>query len=316
VSPTTTMDQESFLTSWKNNCLEIDRQLDKALSPKSGIPGRLLDAMRYSVLGPGKRLRPLLVLLGANATGITNSNPWPAACSVEFIHAYSLIHDDLPAMDDDDLRRGRPTCHKVYGEALAILAGDALLTMAFEILADGYPGQSGAQCCLALAKSSGAAGMVGGQVVDLAWEGKPGMRDVDFKPNPSENDLKSLHLRKTGALIQASLRLGAISAYASEERMPPLDLLETLDCYGQKIGLAFQVTDDLLDVEGKCEAAGKRVGKDAEKGKLTYPGLIGVEASRNLGMELCSEARKLAKQLGPEAEPLSHLADYIACRDR
>lgn len=310
------MNQETFLTSWKQWTQDIDHHLDLALDPAPGLPPRLLEAMRYSVLAPGKRLRPLLVLLASKATGIANANPWPAACAVEFVHAYSLIHDDLPAMDDDDLRRGRPTCHKAFGEALAILAGDALLTMAFEVLAEGYPGLAGSQCCLALAKGAGASGMVGGQVVDLAWEGKPGIRTSEFESIPSEEELRSLHMRKTGALIQASLRLGAHAAYATEERNPPLELLEILDAYGQHIGLAFQVTDDLLDVEGASESAGKRVGKDAGKGKLTYPGLLGVSSSKALGRKLCTQAKELACQLGPEAEPLVHLADYITGRDR
>jgi len=308
-------DQDNFLSVWKTLASKVDTHLSNCLQQQEGMPVRLLEAMRYSVLAPGKRLRPVLVLLASNAFGFENTNPWPAACAVEFIHAYSLIHDDLPAMDDDDLRRGRPTCHKVYGEALAILAGDALLTKAFEVLAKSYPALAGAECCLELAKGAGASGMVGGQVEDLAWEGKPGVRGEDHPKEATIEHLKNLHDRKTGSLIRTSLKLGAIVSFASQNRTPPEDLLQILDNYGQNIGLAFQVTDDLLDVLGKCESAGKRVGKDAQKGKLTYPGLLGIEQSKLLAVDLCKNAQNLASQLGPNAAPLIDLADYLVSRD-
>lgn len=309
------MDQDNFLNFWKGLSSRVDSHLNNFLQHQEGVPNRLLDAMRYSVLAPGKRLRPMLVLLTSDALGFENTNPWPAACAVEFIHAYSLIHDDLPAMDDDDLRRGRPTCHRVYGEALAILAGDALLTKAFEILAKSYPPLASAECCLELAKGAGAGGMVGGQVEDLAWEGKPGVRADDHPKTANINHLKTLHDKKTGALIRASLKLGAIVSFASQNQKPPEDLLQILDNYGQNIGLAFQVTDDLLDVLGKCESAGKRVGKDAQKGKLTYPGLLGIEQSKLLASDLCKDAQNLASQLGPNAAPLVDLAEYLVSRD-
>src|SRR5262245_8760685 len=204
---------------------QIDARLAAALRPEEGLPEQLLAAMRYSLLAPGKRLRPLLVLLGSEAAGGAG-DPWPAACAVEMVHVYSLIHDDLPAMDDDDLRRGQPTCHKKFGEATAILAGDALLTMAFQCLAEGYPDATGAACCADLARAAGAAGMVGGQVDDLAWERVPATEGRGLA------DLERLHVRKTGALIRASLRLGARASLASREQPPSADLLERLDGYG------------------------------------------------------------------------------------
>jgi geranylgeranyl diphosphate synthase type II len=288
---------------------EIDSHLDSILEPHDGIPGELLEAMRYSLLAPGKRIRPLLVLLAAEACR-GGSNPWPAACSVEMVHVYSLIHDDLPAMDDDDLRRGLPTCHKKFGEANAILAGDALLTMAFQVLAEGYPGAVGSACCADLARLAGAAGMVGGQVVDLAWE---------HSPDPNKRDLlelESLHTRKTGALIRACLRLGARVAHANHEDEPPFDLLQRLDGYGRCLGLAFQITDDLLDVAGDAEHAGKRVGKDAARGKLTYPGLLGIDESRQRAEMLGKEALAHLAPLGSAARRLEELASFVLTRDR
>src|SRR5262245_2471938 len=249
---------------------EIEGKLDAALKPQDGLPAELLAAMRYSLLAPGKRLRPLLVLLAHEACGGGATDPWPAACAVEMVHVYSLIHDDLPAMDDDDLLRGLPTCHKKFSEATAILAGDALLTLAFQVLAEAYPSATGAACCADLARAAGAAGMVGGQADDLSWEG--GERTLA--------ELEFLHARKTGALIGSCLRLGARVAYARHPGGVPRTVLELLDGYGRALGLAFQITDDLLDVTGAAEEVGKRVGKDAARGKLTYPGLLGVEESR------------------------------------
>jgi geranylgeranyl diphosphate synthase type II len=290
--------------------LAINARLEAVLKPSDGVPAELLDAMRYSLLAPGKRLRPLLVLLAAGACGAEGEDPWPAACSVEMVHVYSLIHDDLPAMDDDDLRRGLPTCHKKFGEAAAILAGDALLTLAFQVLAEGYPGSVGAACCADLARAAGAAGMVGGQVVDLSWERatEPAMRSL--------TELESLHARKTGALIRACLRLGARVAHARRPDGPPRDLLERLDGYGRCLGLAFQITDDLLDVEGEVEHAGKRVGKDAARGKLTYPGLLGVEESRRLARVLGREALACIGHLEGGARRLEELVSFVLTRDR
>jgi geranylgeranyl diphosphate synthase type II len=261
--------------------------------------------MRYSLLAPGKRLRPLLVVLAAEACGGAAADPWPAACAVEMIHAYSLIHDDLPAMDDDDLRRGQPTCHKQFGEALAILAGDALQARAFEVLAEGYPPATAAACCRELARAAGAAGMVGGQVDDLAWE-RGGERTIE--------GLEDLHVRKTGALFRASLRLGALAGRAPA--LPPTDLLERFDAFGRCLGLAFQITDDLLDVEGDADRTGKRVRKDAVRGKLTYPGFLGAAESRRRAERLGREAGEHLQPLGAAADRLLALVSSVLERDR
>jgi geranylgeranyl diphosphate synthase type II len=242
------------------------------------------------------------------------------------VHTYSLVHDDLPAMDDDDLRRGQPTCHKKFGESLAILAGDALLTMAFQVLAESYPAPTAAACCRELARAAGAAGMVGGQVDDLAWEkGVPaapaprGRTGGDAGVAPATEDrttqgLEHLHARKTGALIRASLRLGVLAAHG--DAGPEPGLLERFDAYGRCLGLAFQITDDLLDVEGHADQAGKRVGKDAARGKLTYPGLLGVAASRERAARLGAEARGHLAPLGPPAAGLLDLVALVLDRDR
>jgi geranylgeranyl diphosphate synthase type II len=286
--------------------LLVEAHLRAVLRPEPGLPETLLEAMRYSLLAPGKRLRPLLVVLAAEACDVPDADPWPAACAVEMVHAYSLVHDDLPAMDDDDLRRGQPTCHKRFGEALAILAGDALLTLAFQVVAAGYPPVTAAACCLTLAKASGAAGMVGGQVDDLAWEKDDTERTVA--------GLEHLHARKTGALFRASLRLGVLAAHAGRETPP--ELLERFEAYGRCLGLAFQITDDLLDVQGDPERAGKAVGKDAARGKLTYPGLLGIAESRRRAERLCQEAQEHLAPLGPAASRLRELAALVRDRDR
>jgi geranylgeranyl diphosphate synthase type II len=285
---------------------EVERHLAAVLRPQPGLPASLLEAMQYSLLAPGKRLRPILVLMAAEACG-GRGDPWPAACAVEMIHAYSLIHDDLPAMDDDDLRRGQPTCHKKFGEALAILAGDALLTMAFQVLAEGYPDRTASACCRELARAAGAARMVGGQVDDLAWE-QGGEASIE--------GLEYLHQRKTGALIRASLRLGALAAYANRNSPPPSELLERLDGYGRCLGLAFQIVDDLLDVEGDAGQTGKRVGKDAARGKLTYPGFLGVADSRRRAERLGREAWQQLEPLGTDAARLRGLVSFVLERDR
>jgi geranylgeranyl diphosphate synthase type II len=266
-------------------------------------PPRLVEAMRYSLLGGGKRLRPLLCVLACEAAGGTIAQALPGACAVEMIHAYSLIHDDLPAMDDDDLRRGQPTCHKQFDEATAILAGDALLTMAFDVLASGCPPRTAAVSCAELAKGAGAAGMVGGQILDLF----PSLCGDEMK-------LEEIHRRKTGALFRSSLRLGLYAAQAEIGVNP--DALAAIDAYSAAFGVAFQVTDDILDVTGTAEATGKNVGKDLSRGKLTYPGLIGLEASRAKAHTLCCKAIDAAKSLGPRGERLANLAEYVVTRDR
>jgi len=283
----------------------MEEELRAVLRAREGCPPALLEAMRYSVLAPGKRLRPLLVLMAAEATG-DDSRALPAAAAVELIHAYSLIHDDLPAMDDDDLRRGQPTCHKQFGEALAILAGDALLTLAFEVLAESYPPGTAAGCTLELARGAGLCGMVGGQVMDLAWEKRGG----------TLADLETIHARKTGALFRACLRLGVLTAQAERSAGADPLWLEGLDQYGRCFGQAFQITDDLLDVEGSTDKAGKRVHKDETRGKLTYPGFLGVDESRRRAQALCREAASHLERLGPTTHRLAALVPYILERNR
>jgi len=286
----------------------VERQLDHLLKREQAAPPILMEAMRYSLLAGGKRLRPALVFMAAQAAGGSDEQALPAACSVEMVHTYSLIHDDLPAMDDDDLRRGVPTCHKKYGEATAILAGDALLTMAFQALAENYPPRTAAACCLALSQGSGASGMVGGQVEDLAWERSDQTRTLDA--------LEHIHRHKTGALFRACLKLGVCAAQAERAAGADQSLLDRLDTYGRCFGLAFQITDDLIDVEGNAEDSGKAVGKDAARGKLTFPGLLGIEESRTRAMALTQEALDAVSPLGAVGEPLVHLMRFVLARDR
>ena len=283
---------------------EARRRVDDRLSSYtefgSGCPEALREAIRYSLLAPGKRLRPILTLMAAEACGSNVEAALPAACAVEMIHAYSLIHDDLPAMDDDDLRRGRPTCHKVFGEAVAILAGDALQALAFEVLArDTQPPHVAATCCAMLARAAGAAELVGGQADDLAGEFSSG--DLET--------LESIHRRKTGAMISVSLKLGALVAGATNEQH------QALDTYGQKLGLAFQIADDLLDVRGSEVNTGKRVGKDSQHGKLTFPGLLGVDESSVRAERLVADACAALLPLGEPAAPLESLARYVLDRN-
>jgi geranylgeranyl diphosphate synthase type II len=308
------------------------RAVDAALAEAverltAGAPPALVEAMRYSLLAPGKRLRPLLCILACEATGGTIEQALPAACAVEMVHTYSLIHDDLPAMDDDDLRRGLPTCHVKFGEAMAILAGDALLTLAFEVLGDGYAPPVAAVACVELARGAGAAGMVGGQVLDLHADGKilwnrersEGVGRTPHHCVPGSNGqegLETIHRLKTGALFRSALRMGVYAAHpAGIGGIPPATLTH-VNTYAAAFGLAFQVTDDLLDVESSAETAGKRVGKDAARGKLTYPGQLGVAASRAKADELGRQAVAAAEALGSGGEPLAALARYVVSRDR
>jgi geranylgeranyl diphosphate synthase type II len=278
----------------------IDQALDELSRPVVGCPKQLADAMRYMLLAPGKRLRPVLTLLACEACGGSAEAAVPAAVAVEMVHTYSLIHDDLPAMDDDDLRRGRPTCHIVYGEALAILAGDALLARALEICASDLPPAVAGTCCGLLAQAAGPALLVGGQVDDLAAEQQP-VADLA--------QLESIHLRKTGALLRVALKLGAVTAGA-----PPRHL-DTLDEYGWRLGLAFQIVDDLLDAGGDPQRLGKRARKDRGRGKSTYPHLLGVDASRKRARDLVEQACGLLDVLpGPTAH-LASAARYVLSRD-
>jgi geranylgeranyl diphosphate synthase, type II len=279
---------------------QIDAALDRYTEFSNDCPRHLRDAIRYSLLAPGKRLRPVLVLFAAEACGGTWEAAMPAACAVEMIHAYSLVHDDLPAMDDDDLRRGRPTCHKAFGEAVAILAGDAMLTLAFEALSkDVSPPEVAAKCCAALAQAAGATNLVGGQADDLA---------VEFLAEDIQT-LEGIHRRKTGAMFLVSLQLGGLTAGAGAGQQAALER------YGRKIGLAFQIADDLLDVEGDEAAMGKRVGKDSQHGKLTFPGLLGVEESRRRATRLIDEACTALEPLGEKRAGLEALARYVVERN-
>jgi geranylgeranyl diphosphate synthase, type II len=280
--------------------VEIDAALERYTEFDSDSPPMLREAVQHSLLAPCKRLRPLLVLMAAEACGSEREAAIPAACAVEMVHTYSLIHDDLPAMDDDDLRRGRPTCHAKYGEAMGILAGDALLTKAFEVLASDLRDKSvGAVCCAELAKAAGSSGMVGGQVDDLAAEGQDAGIEM----------LERIHRRKTGAMFLVSLRLGAIVAGADREQ------LTALESYGSRLGLAFQITDDLLDVRGDEAAMGKRIGKDSNRGKLTFPALLGVEESSRRAEQLIDEACGALEIFGTNASHLEALARYVVERN-
>ena len=284
----------------------VEDHLRTALRRADGCPLSLMEAMRYSLLAPGKRLRPLLVLLACEASGGRDEESLPAGAAVEMVHTYSLIHDDLPAMDDDDLRRGLPTCHKQFGEAMAILAGDALLTLAFQVLAESYPPVTAAACCRELSRGAGAAGMVGGQVEDLAWE----------KRNGSLSDLENIHARKTGALFRACLRLGVWAAQgASPAGVDPV-VLEGLDAYGRCFGQLFQITDDLLDVEGDAAQTGKRVQKDAARGKLTYPSFLGAGESRRRAEVLCRQACEHLLPLDRAGDRLQALVQWVLQRNR
>ena len=332
----------------------IESALDAMSRWGEGCPAHLSEAMRYSLLAPGKRVRPLLALMAAEACNGAPEAALPAAVAVEMVHAYSLIHDDLPAMDNDDLRRGRPTCHVAFGEATAILAGDGLLAAAFEVLATRLtPPEAGGAGCAVLAQAAGPCRLVGGQADDL-----DPARTTDLQT------LQSIHQRKTGALIRAALRLGALSAVSgpmspafwraasqlgsptpisiddhSDEGRPAIAAdpddrtkaepavfaeaerrylahLAALDQYGARLGLAFQIVDDLLDVRGRPEAAGKRLGKDSAAGKLTYPSLLGTEAAERMARQLIDRAVEALAPLPGPTHGLESLARYVIERNR
>ena len=279
----------------------IEAALDRAVPPETEDPATLHRAMRYSLFSAGKRIRPLLAMAAADAVSDDPAGVEPAACSLELIHTYSLIHDDLPALDNDDLRRGRPTCHKVFGEAMAILAGDALLTLAFETLSNIHSLDAARRVVLVreLSQAAGTTGgMIGGQVKDLEGEGK----------FPAAHLLDSIHRAKTGALLRASVRLGAICASADR------DQLEALTCFGEHIGLAFQIVDDLLDMEQSSEALGKTAGKDARQKKITFPAVYGVEQSREMAEQKRLEAHLALRPFDDRAERLRELADLVVRR--
>ena len=279
---------------------QVDRELDRCLA-RHATSERLQETMRYSVLGGGKRVRPALCMAAARAMGSDESTALAPACALELIHAYSLVHDDLPAMDDDDLRRGRPTAHIAFDEASAILAGDALQTLAFALLSDA-PALSDRQrvtMISELARASGHRGMVGGQAIDLESVGR----------QLSVAQLEAMHRHKTGALIEASVRLGALTSETVTECQ-----LSNLTDYASALGLAFQVQDDLLDIEGDTEVIGKRQGSDAAKAKPTYPALLGIEGARQHLARLLDEALSALESFDSEADTLRAMADYVVAR--
>jgi geranylgeranyl diphosphate synthase type II len=281
----------------------VDKSLEAVVPPAVTFPPTVFEAMRYSLFAGGKRIRPILAIAAAESLGAKTAGLLPLAGALELIHTYSLIHDDLPAMDNDDLRRGRPTCHKVYGDAIAILAGDGLLNMAYEILSDprrlkAVPANRMLSIIAEISRASGVFGMVGGQVVDMESEG----REVDFPT------LEYIHTHKTGALLRSSVRVGAIYARASEKR------LRALTRYGEYAGLAFQIADDILDVTGTQEEIGKDVGSDLKKGKKTFPGFYGLEESRRRAQEVSERAVRALKDFDGKADPLRELARYIITR--
>jgi geranylgeranyl diphosphate synthase, type II len=281
---------------------EVNEWLDRLVPSETTPPEQLHRAMRYSLLAGGKRLRPALVLAAGETFGADTDDLMPAACAIEMIHTYSLIHDDLPAMDNDDLRRGRPTCHKAFGEAVAILAGDALLTQAFRVLAADAPKRDAERQVRVIREVATAAGtveaLIGGQMADIESEGKK----VDG------STLEYIHRSKTGAMIAASVVVGGTVAGASE------DQIEKLRGYGQCIGLAFQIADDILDVTSTSEQLGKTPGKDQGANKATYPAIHGVGASQTRAHELVDEAVEIVSSLGLETHVLEEIARFIIAR--
>ena len=281
----------------------VDRALRKFMPTPSGLASDVIKAMNYSLFAGGKRIRPILCIAGAEAVGGSADTVIPVACAIELIHTYSLIHDDLPVMDNDDLRRGKPTNHKVFGEAVAVLAGDGLLTLAFNLMA-GHGEKKGLEKKALLkvidliASAAGYKGMVGGQAVDITYEGQ--------KPDPAV--VEYIHRHKTAALIAASVTAGTILAGGTTEQE------KSINRYGQQIGLAFQIADDILNVEGDRKVIGKGTGSDKEKGKITYPSVFGTAQSKTIQKELIENAIDSLKRFDTRAEPLRSLARYIITR--
>lgn len=292
------MDIQSYLSDSKKL---VDQYLDKLLPEENVVPATIHKAMRYSVFAGGKRVRPILVLASGESLDGDRSVLLHLGAGIEMMHTYSLIHDDLPALDNDDLRRGRPTCHKVFGDAMAILAGDALMTLCYQVLA-ALPGVSESTRVRIISEIAGATGtvkgMIGGQVVDLESEGKP--VDADL--------LEYIHHSKTGALLTACVRCGALAAGAASAE------LEALTGFGSKIGLVFQIVDDILDVTSTSEELGKTAGKDAKVEKATYPSLYGLEASREKALDLTESALEDIAEFGDKAEYLRCLARFVVQR--
>lgn len=278
---------------------QVEKILENFAPPDDRFPPLIHRAMRYSLFSGGKRLRPILVLESCSVCGGDRKAAAPAAAAVEFIHTYSLIHDDLPAMDDDDFRRGKPTCHKVFGEALAILTGDALLTLAFETLTKIEDPKVCVRVVEELSRAAGSTGMVGGQTLDVT------------QPDPDE-PLKQrvyfTHLLKTAAMIEVSCRIGAICAKASSKE------INAISVFGRNLGLAFQIADDILDLTGNEKEVGKRLRKDTEKGRLTYPLVFGIDVAREEASRLVQEAKDALNLFGERAENLCALADFVLTR--
>ena len=297
------MDIQRYLQEQKER---VDSALERYLPKKEELASNLYSAMQHSLFAGGKRIRPILSIASFEAAGGKGERILSFACALEMIHTYSLIHDDLPAIDNDDYRRGKPTCHKVFGEAVALLAGDGLLTEAFRLMTHSHatersPGDEALLLDLIseVAQAAGVSGMVGGQVVDIESEGKP----VDLPT------VQYIHTHKTGAMILASVRVGARLGGAKET------LLKALTRYGESLGLSFQIADDILNVEGKAALMGKQTGTDLFKRKATYPSVLGVEESKIRSKELVEMAIDALKQLGPEADPLREIARFIIARE-
>jgi geranylgeranyl diphosphate synthase, type II len=293
-------DLKRYLTERKQ---QVDAALEKWFPVPAGLQKSVLEASRYSLFAGGKRLRPILCLAAAEVVGGTTDAVMPVACALEMIHTYSLIHDDLPAMDNDDFRRGKPTCHKAFGEAMAVLAGDALLTEAFGVIVDGSasgdcPGDRLVKVIGILVRAAGYRGMIGGQVIDLESENQT----VDLAT------VEYMHIHKTGALLSASLETGALLGGGTA------DQISTLKHYGHHFGLAFQITDDILDVEGDAELMGKTPGSDMAKNKKTYPVLLGMTRSKEAAREHVEEAMRALTDFDEKAEPLRAIAQYLLVR--
>lgn len=282
--------------------LMVEEALEVALPQQDGPETRVVEAMRYSLFAGGKRLRPILCLAASEAVGGDPKAAMPAGCALEMIHTYSLIHDDLPAMDDDDLRRGKPTNHKVFGEAIAILAGDGLLTEAFVLLSDynSLLPERAVQVIGVIAEAASYRGMVGGQVVDILSQNK--RADLET--------VQQMHSRKTAALIAAATESGALAGKGSEAQVAALAR------YGRAIGLAFQIADDILDIEGDTELLGKTTGADEAMGKVTYPAAVGLERSRQAANEMVNDALAALEGFDDRANPLRSLANYIITRKK
>lgn len=300
------METAENLENQSRECLHratraVEDAIEGYLSHDPAVPDILREAMFYSLRAGGKRLRPVMVLLACQACGGPEVQALPAAAALEMVHTYSLIHDDLPAMDDDDMRRGRPTNHKVFGDGIAVLAGDALLTYAFNTLARHIQKDSLVrQLVLELSDAAGATGMIGGQVADLQSHNTP--RNID--------NVDYIHTHKTAIMFRAAARMGALCAHADPRQT------DALGDYGLKLGLAFQVTDDLLDVTGTAEELGKHTRKDEKAGKLTYPAVVGLEKSQQRTRNLIDQAIAALADFGPDAEPLRYLARMITTRKK